>query len=296
MKKILCLFVFSLFLSCEKEIKNIPEFEHKKLVVFGFLSPTEDITIRVDRTYPVFGEHLFEDGIKNASVEIYENGILIEKLSHQKNGIYISNKKYRPKVGKYYSIKVRAEGFQNVESSSELIPKEINIKNVDFTQKIKSILNESFPSRKLILEFDDIQDEDNYYQIILNGFHNKITNDIIVYDFDKPSEIESACGFKSSFSDSFNFSDFCFKNGTKKFIAGVETMGFLQPGGDIKDCDEIILRVRNVSKSFYEFRKSEYDEDGFAQAFKQPYPRYSNIKGGFGIFVTYNEYNLNILK
>lgn len=296
MKKIFYLFIGFLFLSCEKEIENVPAFEQKKLVVFGFLTPTEEITIRVDRIYPVFGENLFEGGIKNALVDIYEDNILIERLIHQKSGIYISSKNYRPKVGKYYFIKVSAEGFQSIESSKEVVPKEINVRKVDFTQKIKSILNESFPSRKLILEFDDIQGEDNYYQVVLNGFYKKTTNSIFVYDFDKPSEIESACGFKSSFSDSFNFSDFCFKNETNIFIAGVETRGSLQPGGNDEDCDEIILRIRNISKSFYEYRKTEYDEEGFVQAFKQPYPRYSNIKGGFGIFTTYNEYNLNILK
>ena len=295
MKKLLII-TFLFCVACEKEINQTPKYEGDKLVVFGFLAPNEIVSVKVINSYPAFGDLLFNDGIENALVDLFENRIFIERLKYQKSGIYVSQNKFRPKVGQSYSIKIKASGFPEIESTEEVIPKDVLVKTIDFSQKITSIINVSFPSRKLLLQFDDIKGEDNYYQILVDGLYKKKKNAIITYELDKPSEIESVCGFKSKLSGTYNLTDFCFKDETNTFLAGVETRGSVQPGGQTADSDEIFLRIRTISKSFYEYNRTEYNEEGLLQAFKQPYPRYSNIKGGFGIFATYNEYNLNILK
>ncbi|RFS18328.1 hypothetical protein [Emticicia sp. C21] len=54
------------------------------------------------------------------------------------------------------------------------------------------------------------------------------------------------------------------------------------------------LYPRTLSKSYNEFSRTYYTATELEQAFSPPYPRYSNIKGGYSIFTSYNEVVLEL--
>lgn len=63
-----------------------------------------------------------------------------------------------------------------------------------------------------------------------------------------------------------------------------------------RDCDQVVLSLRKINLSYYEYAKTGYQEEGFLQMFAGQRNQYSNIQGGYGIWAAYSEAKVDLLK
>lgn len=115
----------------------------------------------------------------------------------------------------------------------------------------------------------------------------KDTFGVNVFDMDNPiSDFEDPCQFSYR---GFVLNDLCSSNGIITLKKGIEIEYPSYLDLDLTAQDKITVFIRQISRSYYEFCKTYYNENDLIVAFKTPYPRYTNITGGYGIFTGYNE-------
>jgi transposase len=87
--------------SCQKEVQvEIPNSKNK-IVLNCIMNEDSLFTVLVSRTKKLYVDDNVDMALTNATVSVYENGVLIENLSHDSIGIY-SSKTFKPKVGNKY--------------------------------------------------------------------------------------------------------------------------------------------------------------------------------------------------
>ncbi len=123
--KTILLFILILFvISCTTEIP-FPEYEGEQKLVIGCLFGADSVfSVHVSHTQAVFDT--VQNYVNNADVELWSNGIFLEKLQRVGNGHYkTSTEKGVP--FKPYTLKVSAEGFASVEATDSIPEKQIII-------------------------------------------------------------------------------------------------------------------------------------------------------------------------
>ncbi|MDZ7934694.1 MAG: DUF4249 domain-containing protein [Emticicia sp.] len=291
MMKNICLFLLVFCLNgCRKvELSVDLPYQGDKLVVYGLIVPTEIVSVKVTKTYPPTGKITYIDGISDAEVLLFENDKLVEKLKYTGSGIYKSETSFKPKEKFAYSLKINAKGFPLVSTSNEIVPTLPKILSFKFDEKIESSLNKGRPARKFILNIADNDRASNFFSIKLEAFWQDTKANLVNFSIDQASGADSPCFFE--YVKSFILNDVCFSNVDYEFKRGFEMNPIFEINNDFvrKDPERVVAKICQINKSYYEFCKTYYDEEGLLQAFNTPNPRYSNIKGGYGIFAAYNE-------
>ena len=131
--------------------------------------------------------------------------------------------------------------------------------------------------------------ESNFYNIKLEAFWQNNKANLVDFSTDQASGADSPCFFE--YLNSFILNDVCFTNKDYEFKRGFELNPIFVINNDFlrKDPERIVAKISQINKSYFEFCKTYYDEEGLLQAFNTPIPRYSNINGGYGVFAAYNE-------
>lgn len=295
MKKICLLLLILLFNSCKEREITIPlPYEGDKMVVYAILSPSEIVKVLVSKTYPPTGKVIYTEGIKDADVNLYENAVMKEKLIHNENGYYISAGNFKPKAGFSYSLKISSPTLPSITTTEEVIPAAPIIESYQFDEKLESNLNKGKPAKKFFLTLKDNTSVANFFSLRLYGVWNIYKAQLNSFFIDQASGTDSPCFF--DYFGQQMMSDICFQGGTYNFKMGYELDPIFIVNNDWvrKDLDKVEAQIRTVSKSYYEFSRTYYTATELEQAFSPPYPRYSNIKGGFGIFAAYNEVTLEL--
>ena len=133
MKKfIMLLLSTSVFVSCEDELNVTLPYDGNRFVLYSELSPNKIVDIKVERTYPPTGKFELDNTyLTKTIVELYEEQKFVETLKRVGNtNMYGSPSLFKPKVGKRYHFKVKAEGFSVAESKTQLIPNPIEVISV----------------------------------------------------------------------------------------------------------------------------------------------------------------------
>ncbi len=104
----------SLLSSCEKEV-SLSFNQESELCINCILNPAKTIEARLTLSRDINETGEFST-ISNATVELFENGLLLGLLSPGDSGVYTLNKK--PVSGKHYKISVKAEGFNALTAES----------------------------------------------------------------------------------------------------------------------------------------------------------------------------------
>ncbi len=290
MKKIIIILYIPLLWSCkERELLVDLPYSGDKMVVYSVLSPTEVVTVKVSKTYPPTGITTYINGVTDAEVLLYENDKLIEKLKYTDNGIYISPNSFKPKIGSSYQLIINSLTLPSITTSREIIPSAPTIISYNFNENINSSLNKGVPSKKLLVKIKDKNDEDSFYSVTVGAYSQNIKSYLVDFSVDQANSSVFPCDFK--YQNSVFMSDDCFKNSVYEFKRGYELNPFFLINNEFvkKDIEKVVAQVRHLSKSYYEFGKTYYEEEDLLRAFVTPNPRFNNIKGGFGIFATYNE-------
>ncbi len=287
-QRILLLTLLTLWGCKERPIGLKLPYEGDKLVLFGQVRAGDTVRIEVQKTYPPTGKSTYIDGIADAMVKLYDEKGFLEALAYLGKGIYTSASGRKWQQGSQYKIEVEAPGFSLTSTDLEMMPDSPVVAGYEFGRSIDSKYNPGIPSKELIINIQDNTNEENYYMVVVKRSIGKHTFGVNIFDMDKPvDDFEDPCQF--NYLSNIVLNDLCSEMGIITLKKGIEIEHPSYLDIDLTAQDKITVFTRQISKSYYEFCKTYYTEDDLMVAFKTPYPRYTNITGGYGIFTGYNE-------
>ena len=257
-----------LFNSCEivKEIDYPIEYV-EALIVHGFVSRQDGVSVVVKKTLAP-NDVAGDDRVFNAVVSLYEdeNKIAVLNTVSDNEYLYVSDRSFVPEYNKNYSIRVSAEGFDESSSSKQLLDYETPI------DSFKIVINPDMARyRHLVVYYTHSNPIKSAYYFKMSRYINgeKIFNP--EWDFFSPFEV-----FENSVAGS---------NFIEKRI-----------GVDYEIYDSIRLELFKLSPDLLRYLKSSknYDTSREDPFYERPYPIYSNIENGFGIFGAYSVFRKTI--
>ena len=282
--------------SCRRDIDYELAYLGDRLVINGVISPQRVVAVNISRSNAPSGEAPPELFLTDATVLLYENAVLVEKLTHQQKGEYRSPSRFKPQPGQQYTLQVTAPGLPFAETAPALVPDELQLESYTYRTGLNSKYNPSKPAAEVELVFQDAAGTINYYQIEVLGLFNNETRVPFTWLVGETEEAKQPCTLLTN--GSVIYRDNCFSGSTYRSVIGLETSGFIiQPGNpDLEEVDYQKLRIRlqRISTDYYRYLESAELNEGIELAFFEPTFLYSNIKGGFGIWAAANETEFDI--
>ena len=283
-KLYLVLILIIVLIACEKTVYiDIPD-KGRKITINSLFNPDSLLKVSVSKSCYILDNDI--QAIENATVEIYENGILIDTLPYLNNGLYRSTTK-KPSSGDRYKIKVTVPGMGTAETESS-IPPETNIISID-TTSIKRIDTGGYRHEKLEfrVKFKDNPDKKNYYllkpnQISIYTYEDYEMDTIITdtiqstmfYESNDPSVVEDL-------RLGLLFNDNLFNGNTYVFT--------LSTGKYFEEGASICVNLKSISEGYFKYlatcnKHMEANWDPFMEKISV----YTNVEGGVGIFGGYS--------
>ncbi len=260
-RQILYIFLMSvlLFSSCElsKEIDYKTIYDGDKLMLHGFISPQNGVELILKKSVAPNAVDA-DDKVPNASVSLLKDGVVVAKLEKRGDYHYEVQRGFEFSYESKYSIKVEADGFEDLYSSEQAIFEPIIIENLEI------IRCENSSCSNLLVEF-------TYNSGLDAGIYLK-------YLRYKNGEEESSTSGQEIFNPYSLETDIV--NGKNIIEHQLKFAAF----------DSIKVELYTMSpdlKLFFESTQN-YEtakEDPF---FEQPYPIFSNMTNGYGIFGSYS--------
>ena len=291
MKNFLYFFTFSLlFASCDIVVDlDIPEHE-RVLVVNSILTTDSMINASISHSVGAFDASSISY-VNNATVEVYEDGVLLGEmdeqvsLSYDSSGeldsTYVYNFNQNPVAGKIYSYEIVHPDYEAVRAETT-VPAEVKLNVNDVTLLSEQDYEKHFRVR---FSFNDAR-EDNYYRLRLR---NPNTYYGFAYFESNDASMISSAGVQSDgatfYGDEALFDDGMF-NGTEKEISidffDSKSLWFEEEGIEV----QFILELTSVSESYYTYIRSlraHFDnQDQFIFA-GEPVQVFTNIENGLGV-------------
>ncbi len=262
-------------ISCSSEVDLEWNIESQKYVINCLLTPDESMKLYAFTTTPILDDTtFFADGL---DIKIYKN----ENLAWTGRG-----------AGKgEYPIPVYANPGDNVKiilkdnngltlTAEDSIPNSVFISDAT---NLYPVYTDYYSTTygKITLTFSDETNKKNYYEIVILNESNgivqtlKVKSPIVTYDIDHDPNP----------TGTLLFTDELF-NG-KQITLEI-----------FSDCDEPTVVLKNVSRNYYEYRKSinvhfynqNVGREDIYELFKgDPVELYTNITNGIGIFAGYTQ-------
>jgi len=249
-----------LLLSCEmtKEIDYETIYGGDKIVIHGYISPQDGVRVIIKKTVPPNALQS-NDRVSHAIVKLFEDGNMVATLISDDGYFFTSPPSFTPRLDANYHIEVTAEDLPKATSNTQRTFSPVHI------DSSKLMVHEltNYANLSVFFNHKNLFGESYYLKVFpyLNG------------------ELDTV----ELGSKYFHFSDIAndLTTGVNEISLGV---------GQISQFDSLQVRLYTLSPDLSEFLKSynRYDfsrEDPF---FEQPYPVFSNIKGGYGFFASYS--------
>jgi len=117
-----------LLISCEQEktIEFEVPFTDKSLVLYGFITPSEPVSVQVNKTVPPIHDIPADDKVTDATVFLYENDNFIEELITDDGETYRSPSDFLPQAGGIYTVEVQAPDYLTI-SGTDTIPAKVDL-------------------------------------------------------------------------------------------------------------------------------------------------------------------------
>lgn len=282
MRIYLWLFLFIwVITSCRKVVDYEVDFPGEQLVVIGTVSPHSGARIYVTHSIAPYGPYqvIEELMITDAEVYIYSD-TLIGVLEHSSGGLYLSPGGMSFRAGGSYYVEVVHPELGTAVSAPVRIPDDMRefSADLDFTgDKWPS----GDPEAVLPFSFRDRPGENYYtYQIQPNlPGASPFLGAFLVGE--KNFEF---CGIYHTY-----MRDTCFDGDLFGMTFHFGLSGQLRlPSGDAQPYNELRFELASISPEYYQFLFDKRPlESGLGVA--DPVPNYTNVSGGLGVFMAYNE-------
>ena len=279
-----------LFASCDIVVDlDIPEHE-RVLVVNSILLTDSIINAYISHSVGAFDASSISY-VNNATVEVYEDGVLLGEMDEQASfsydssgeldSTYVYNFNQNPVAGKIYSYEIVHPDYEAVRAETT-VPSAVKLNVNEVTLLSEQDYDKHYRVR---FSFNDAP-EDNFYRLRLrnpntySGFHYFESND---------ASMISSSGVQSdgaTFNGDEAFFDDKMFNGTEKEISidffDYKSFWFEEEGIEV----QFILELTSVSESYYTYIRSlraHFDnQDQFIFA-GEPVQVFTNIENGLGV-------------
>lgn len=291
-----------LFASCDIVVDlDIPEHE-SVLVVNSILTTDSMINASISHSVGAFDASSISY-VNNATVEVYEDGILLGEMDEQASlsydssgeldSTYVYNFNQNPVAGKIYSYEIAHPDYEAVRAETN-VPAKVKLNVNDLSLLSEQEFEKQYRVR---FSFND-PPEDNFYRLRLRN--PNAYNDGLDYFESNDASIISSVGIQSDgatfYGDEALFDDEMF-NGTEKEISidffDYKSLWFEEQDDDYET--EYILELSSVSKSYYTYIRSvraHYDnQDQFIFA-GEPVQVFTNIENGLGVLGSMSDDNV----
>lgn len=295
---IIPIILISLTFSCRKEINiDIPDNE-RKIVLNTIIMADSVFSANVFRSNHAQDKNLDFLYLNNATVNIFENGSLLESLPLDYSGFYKGNTAIAQE-GHEYEIAVTVPDLKPVTAKDKVLS-QIPITSIDYigqtTNENYYYYYESEPETYTTFDvkFKDLPSIKNYYRLKIKTL--SIADTTFYYDNDLDSLIsEINYTQQHSYSEDptieiwdwrdgyYYFSDVLFDGEEYGFEVNIAI-------SDDKDSDKPHILLEHISYDFYRYMMSidMQSETQGMELFYQAAPVFVNIKDGFGILGTAN--------
>ena len=286
--------LLALFSSCTKQVDYLLEDSASIPIIQSIMSPDRLITVYVAQSVGAL-DNSFKF-IADATVLLYSEDVFVDTLKLNSDNKYYS--KVYPIAGKRYKIVVETPDGKMLWGETTIPSKPIACNPV-VTPNL--IYFDQIWFGKLELQINDTSPKPNYYELLIFEFDSvheyKYTQTSSFYEMDKAVINEGDWGF---YPPTIFFSDELF-NGTKyDFYCIGGAGGYVKYTPDsIVCCEHEYTSLRNTSYSYYKYRKSYtrhaynsgMQSDGLLNLIStgNPVDMYSNVHGGLGVIVSYNQ-------
>lgn len=316
----LSIIIIVLLSSCNREIDfDFPEVE-PAIVINSIIIPESPIRVSVSAVMPIapdsynvvndtdeygtiHSQHVPKPKycIEDASVLIYEDGVLLCSLEYDGEGYYVSDR--YPKVGSTYTLVVNAPGYKECKATTTLYNLPV-LSNLSFRDTV-SVDEEGYPLSKLSFTITDNDPNRNFYEISCRAVSDKYDVEYEWIYFNKSRNADKVLAQSECLP--FNqrallFTDDYFSNGDYSLDVIYSYLSYVPM---VKY--DLEITVKSISQSYYEYRRSRmmqaYQEEGLFEWLANreslsatPVEIYSNIENGYGVFASYSTMTDTIMR
>lgn len=269
------------------------DYDGDKLVVNGFLVNNQRLSVQISRSQAPTGEVSKDIEVRGAKVILYQDKEPIAELLEIGKGIYRTE--YIPSPQVDYRLEVEATDFPKLSSSPERMPNSFPLKSFSYSKKESTAFN-SNPGFEVKIELKDPPKNRDFYEFSVRGFHPRSgfvkQSTLIGGDADFGN---LPCTFSSD-NQSVILEDACFDGAVYTMRFEFEESNTIVINGQIEEIklEKFVVSLRKVSESYYRYRQTSKIPEGIDYAFFEPRMLFSNIEGGYGIFGSWNETNIEI--
>ncbi len=313
-------FLLAMLSSCNREIEfDFPDVE-PAIVINSIITPESPISVSISAVMPIAPESYNvvndtqENGdiyslhvpkpkycIEDASVLIYEDGVLLCSLEYEGEGYYVSDK--YPKVGSTYTLVVNAPGYKECKATTTLYNMPV-LSNMSFRDTV-TVDEEGYPLSRLSLTIKDTIPSRNFYEMSCRAVSDKYDVEYEWIYFNSSRNTDKV--LTQSECLPFNnrvllFTDDYFSSGNHNLEVIYNYLMYVAMAKY-----DLEITVKSISESYYEYRRSrmmqEYHEEDFFEDLANgetlssiPVDIYSNIENGYGIFASYSTMTDTIMR
>ncbi|NBP04995.1 MAG: DUF4249 domain-containing protein [Bacteroidetes bacterium] len=273
MKKVAFLTLFVLGLAaCETKLDLSEVSGRTRLVVNGLINDQDKVEIQVSKSIPL-GSNGAIEFINNAVVTVRDENGNSTGFSYNVGTDKYENPTFKAIAGRYYSVSVKAPGFDEV--FAEMVMPEKASKTPSSWKDSTDVDTSGYPTGTLTVNINDKGITNNYYRVSL-FYYDNIT---ATWNTLKPVTKDATLENEAIVSDngSWVFSDRSF-NGQQRSIP------FITPFGYALSTPKYLVVTESLSEQYFKYFKSIEDYKAGAGVFGEATPIFSNIRNGVGIW------------
>jgi hypothetical protein len=274
-----------LLFSCEKEVDIDMGKQDPRLVIYGFLNPDSSFAVHVSKSHFVLERAALEN-LTDARVAVYEGERKLGDLEHQKDGYYRLEGVY-PEPGKQYTLKAAREGLESVSATETALSKVevLQLKVEKFTGDRESEVKFSYT-----FKLEDPAGERNIYFFKAFQIVKDATDRIHMWHI--PLESPDPSLEKVNYSMDLALKETFFDGQTYEIQLSDKVFRNKNNGDAYR---ESYLAVRQISETAYLYLKSVDKYNAVKNDFfSEPIRIYSNVEGGYGIWLSTSENRIGI--
>ena len=285
-----------LLISCEQEktIEFEVPFTDKSLVLYGFITPSEPVSVQVNKTVPPIHDIPTDDKVTDATVFLYENDNFIEELITDDGEIYRSPSDFLPQAGGIYTVEVQAPDYLTI-SGTDTIPAKITLNIDDLMFNVDS--SRAFTTASFI----DPLFTKNYYGVRIENYQDEalLGGGTFGGEYSFEAAADDRCKQVSLYlPDTIRhqgFSDICFNGQEVLFDFNFRNTPSFSLEFEEVFVDKRVITLYTHTHTLLKYSQSVSDyNDTFGDPFLEQSQIWSNIKNGHGVFCAYNQDSISI--
>lgn len=294
-KPIYVFFLLIIASSCDKDIEYKFDDFQAQMVVNAFISPQEGIQVQVSRSIPPNQDVLkTRIWINDAKVSLYLNEQFVMQVPFQKNGIYASPiEDLKPNQSNKYHIVVEHPEFGAVKSEAILIPLEPIVLSSALEPSPNLSINGD-PQLRWALRLKDGSIEEAAYLTVINlkdsrNAYSEAPPNITLLNL----KVGQFCDLVYTYGNNLLFKNECIRGQEVDLSFEFDVPNRIGGIGQKFTPDSIECKIYTVPKDFYEYYRTQNRPEDFELAFSDPEPLFTNMQGGYGVFLALNYTKFN---